>query len=105
MASAKIVLNSAVDMAGADRGNMRCFEATGCGALMVSDIGNYPPGFVDNETMILYETEQEAVAVIENALEDAQLSRRVAVQGHEMISSRYSKTQQWADFKALVDRL
>ena len=105
MAKAKIVLNSAVDMAGADRGNMRCFEATGCGALMVSDIGNYPPGFVDNQTMMLYQTEDQAAAVINNALQDEQFSRKVAVQGHEMIRNRYSKSQQWADFKDLVDRL
>ena len=38
----KIVLNGAIDMAGRDRGNMRCFEAMGCGALLVSDAGNYP---------------------------------------------------------------
>jgi hypothetical protein len=40
----KIVLNGAIDIAGADRGNMRCFEAIGCGALLVSDEGNYPEG-------------------------------------------------------------
>jgi hypothetical protein len=32
--SSKIVLNGAIDMAGTDRGNMRCFEAMGCGALL-----------------------------------------------------------------------
>src|SRR6202035_4082382 len=38
----KIVLNGAIDMAGTDRGNMRCFEAMGCGALLISDAGSYP---------------------------------------------------------------
>ena len=32
----KIVLNGAIDMAGEDRGNMRCFEAMGCGALLLT---------------------------------------------------------------------
>ena len=45
--TSKIVLNGAIDMAGQDRGNMRCFEAMGCGALLVSDDGHYPRG---NET-------------------------------------------------------
>jgi hypothetical protein len=42
--SSKIVRSGAIDMAGADRGNMRCFEAMGCGALLLSDEGNYPEG-------------------------------------------------------------
>jgi glycosyl transferase family 1 len=105
MASAKIVLNGAVDMAGVDRGNMRCFEATGCGALMVSDKGDYPPGFVDHETMMLYETESEAVAVIEDALADPARSRRIAAQAHQMIGTHYSKTTQWKDFTALLGRV
>ncbi len=33
LSRAKIVLNAAIDMAGEDRGNMRCFEAMGSGAL------------------------------------------------------------------------
>jgi hypothetical protein len=40
----KIVLNGVIDMVGRDRGNMRCFEAMGCGALLLSDEGNYPKG-------------------------------------------------------------
>lgn len=44
--NSKIVLNGAIDMAGRDRGNMRCFEAMGCGALLVSDAGNYPEGMI-----------------------------------------------------------
>ena len=31
LSAAKIVLNGAIDMAGEDRGNMRCFEALGSG--------------------------------------------------------------------------
>ena len=103
--NAKIVLNCAVDMAGADRGNMRCFETTGCGALMVSDIGNYPSGFVDKKTMMLYESEDEAIAVIEDALENTERSRQIAVQAHQMVGTEYSKTKQWKDFNDLLGRL
>lgn len=105
VASSKIVLNGAVDMAGADRGNMRCFEATGCGALMVSDDGNYPPGFTDKMTMRIYRADHEAIAVIEDALRNVEQSRRIAVQGHQMVATRYSKARQWQDFNNLVSRL
>jgi hypothetical protein len=30
---------------------MRCFEAIGCGALLVSDAGCYPDGMKPDETM------------------------------------------------------
>jgi hypothetical protein len=55
ISKAKIVLNGAVDMAGTDRGNMRCFEAMGCGSLMVSDQGRYPEAMQNGMTMLLYE--------------------------------------------------
>ena len=48
------MLNGAIDMAGPDRGNMRCFEAMGCGALLVSDVGNYPVGMEAGVTMETY---------------------------------------------------
>jgi glycosyl transferase family 1 len=105
IASAKVVLNSAVDMAGADRGNMRCFEATGCGALMVSDSGNYPQGFADMETMMVFETDEKATAVIEDALQNGERSRQIAAQAHRMVAGQYNKDRQWNDFKNLVDRL
>jgi len=105
IASARIVLNSAVDMAGSDRGNMRCFEATGCGALMVSDSGNYPPGFADMETMMVFGTDDRATAVIEDALQNCERSSQIAVRAHRMVASQYNKDRQWNDFKNLVDRL
>ena len=46
-------------MAGGDRGNMRCFEATGCGAVLLTDSGSYPEGFVDGETMLTYSSPDE----------------------------------------------
>jgi hypothetical protein len=105
MASAKIVLNGAVDMAGADRGNMRCFEATGCGALMISDAGTYPPGFIDQKTMMLYESGDQAAAVIAHALSDAEASRQIAQNAHKMVSTVYSKATQWEAFNSLLGDL
>lgn len=102
MASAKIVLNGAIDMAGEDRGNMRCFEALGCGALMVSDDGRYPAGFVDAETMLKYLKVEEAVAVICKTLEDWPRGKEIADRGHDMIRSQYSKAVQWEMFQGLV---
>jgi hypothetical protein len=101
----KIVLNGAVDMAGSDRGNMRCFEAMGCGALMVSDQGSYPDGMENGTTMLLYADAREAVERIEAALKDAPFSSAIAVHGQEMVKMQYSKARQWGDFVGLVASL
>ncbi len=102
MSRAKIVLNGAIDMAGEDRGNMRCFEALGCGALMVSDHGRYPDGFVDGETMLAYRNAGEAAERTASILENWEQGRTIAARGGEMVRSRYSKAVQWKMFQELL---
>lgn len=102
LSQAKIVLNGAVDMAGGDRGNMRCWEAMGCGALLLSDTGRYPDGMVPGETMQTYEDANVVHEPILALLADAERLAHLASSGHRMIRRRYSKGQQWEAFKALV---
>ena len=105
ISTAKIVLNGAVDMAGTDRGNMRCYEAMGCGALMVSDEGSYPEGMQNGETMWLYESDSDAKTIIRNALVHLDESRAIALKGRKMISDLYGKAKQWNAFVAIVASL
>ncbi len=102
--NAKIVLNGAIDMAGDERGNMRCFEATGCGAALVTDAGKYPPGFVDDSTMCTYTSADDVVRVLRVLLEDQGRLQRIRTCGFAEMSSRYSKAAQWRDFMNLIDR-
>jgi hypothetical protein len=103
LSAAKIVLNGSIDMAGADRGNMRCFEALGSESLLLSDAGNYPEGMEDGRTIMTYNSPEQAVRQIKSLLEEASEERLgVARAGHEMVSTRYSKQAQWKRFEALV---
>lgn len=102
LASARIVINCAIDMAGAGRGNMRCFEAMGAGSLLVSDAGDYPPGMVENETLLTYASPEEVGLRIRQALEADGATREIAARGRGMISSRYSKAEQMRRFTELV---
>jgi glycosyltransferase involved in cell wall biosynthesis len=102
LSAAKIVLNGSIDMAGADRGNMRCFEALGSGSLLLSDEGNYPEGMKDNETIATYNSPEQAVRKIRALLEEPEERLRVARAGHEMVSTCYSREIQWKRFEALV---
>ena len=101
LSSARIVVNGAIDMAGNDRGNMRCFEALGCGALLVSDSGTYPDGMVAGKTILTYDSPLDAVRVIEEALASPARSTRVADRGHGMVTDIYSKSRQWHLFQQL----
>jgi hypothetical protein len=100
---AKIVLNGAVDAAGSDRGNMRCFEAMGCGAVMVSDTGNYPPGLTNGRTIRTYARAAEARAVVLELLSNEANRQRIALDGLRTMRGEYSKEAQWKQFVALVD--
>ena len=102
LSQAKIVLNGAIDMAGADRGNMRCFEAMGCGAVLLSDEGNYPDGMLPDHTMKTWTSPLDAVKQVESLLGDAAASARLARAGHDMVTHEYSKSRQWQRFVDLA---
>ncbi len=102
LSQAKIVLNGAIDMAGPDRGNMRCWEAMGCGALLLSDAGVYPQGMTDGKTTVIYRNPEDAVAAVERALAEREERLCLAAAGNEMIRTRYSKDRQWARFQELL---
>lgn len=100
--NAKIVINGAIDMAGPDRGNMRCWEALGCEALMLSDTGNYPPHMEDGVTMCTYEDTDDMVSKVTRLLEDERRRKSIAEAGSAMLAQKYSKAQQWKDFCELL---
>jgi Glycosyl transferases group 1 len=102
LSRAKIVLNGAVDMAGPDRGNMRCWEAMGCGALLLSDSGLYPDGMSTGKTMQTYGSSGEAVELIERHLATPHKAAQLALAGTAMLRKDYSKSVQWQKFQQLV---
>jgi hypothetical protein len=104
LGSAKIVLNvnGGYDVVGRERGNMRCWEALGAGALMVSDEGDYPEGMVAGEMFRTFRSLDEVVGVVKEALGDLAGSAAMARKGHALVRDRYSKDRQWKDFVALL---
>jgi glycosyltransferase involved in cell wall biosynthesis len=102
IAKSKIVLNGTIDMSGADRGNIRCFEAMGCRSLLLSDEGVYPDGMVGGETLVTYQSSADVVAKLEELLQGPSVMNGIADAGYQMVSNQYSKGRQWADFQLLV---
>lgn len=103
LSSARIVVNGAIDMAGDERGNMRVWEALGCGAAMVSDEGRYPEGIAAGRDFLSYATPEEAVAQVRALHTDPAQCAALAHAGHATIASRYSKARQWQRFLEIVE--
>jgi hypothetical protein len=99
---AKIVINGAIDMAGPDRGNMRCFEAMGCGALLLSDEGLYPHGMIPGLNFMTWKNSMDAMRCIRELLADDSKRKTLAGEGYSMISNIYSKQRQWEKFQRLA---
>ena len=102
LSQAKIALNAAVDMAGDERGNMRCFESMGCGSLLLSDAGRYPRGMQPGRTLLTFSDADDAVRQAEALLQDEPAAREgIARAGFQAISTEYSRDRQWQAFLAL----
>jgi hypothetical protein len=100
--SSRIVINAAIDMAQDFRGNMRCWEAMGCGALMLSDEGIYPPGMKAGRDFEVYRDPADATRKIERILNEYDRWRAMADQGLATMQATYSKAAQWRAFNELV---
>ena len=102
VASAKIVVNGAIDMAGQDRGNMRVWETTGCRAALVSDRGNYPPGMEDGNHFRTYGSAEDLRGILVEMAADESATGQLAANGNAMIRSLYGKDAQWKRFVDLA---
>lgn len=104
LGSSKMVLNGAIDMAGTDRGNMRCFEAMGCGALLLSDAGSYPDAMKAGLTMEVYASPEQATKIVSKCLDCWPGPAEMAERGRREMSAAYGKAAQWEHFVDLVAR-
>ncbi len=77
----------------------------GCGALLVTDEGNYPAGMADGSTMLTYRSTEDAKRTIKKALEDWSSAAKIAASGYVEVSKTYNKDRQWRDFLDVVERL
>lgn len=98
----KIVVNGAIDIAGRDRGNMRIWEALGCGTTLVSDSGNYPDGIEEGRHYVGYDDANQVPALLLTLVDDAKRRQTLADEGRAMIRSHYSKDAQWQRFQEIV---
>lgn len=105
LGSSKIIFNAGVDFSENYKVNMRNFEALGCGAHMISDVGVYPENFEMNKHFSTYNNMEECFIKIKELLSNDTLRQSVAEEGHQMIKEKYSKEKQWQAFQKIVESL
>jgi hypothetical protein len=101
----KILLNPATSIAGDIRGNIRCWEALGCGACMLGSAGHYPEGFEAGVNFESFSSDTDLVKKIKALLADDTRRKSMSEAGADMMKRVWSKERQWQDFQALVEKL
>lgn len=98
----KLVINAAIDLAENYRGNMRCFEALGCGCAMLSDEGVYPDGLTPGTHFATFKDPDDAISRTEALLGAPTELQRLATAGRTFVEEDFSKERQWLIFQKLV---
>lgn len=101
-ARSKIVLNAFGEIAGQYRGNMRSFEAMGCGVCMLSEAGIYPPHIEPGVHLETFCDEKEMLRQVERLLSEPQRARETGRRASANLHAHYSKADQWRAFQELV---
>jgi len=102
----KITLNSHIDMAGREAGNMRLFEATGVGAYLLTDYkDNLPTLFEPDREVAVWRSVDDCLAAIERALGDAQSRAAIAAAGQARTMAQHTYRHRAAEILGFVAQI
>lgn len=105
LSQSKLVFNAGVDFSKEYKVNMRNLEVLGCGAHMLSDEGVYPANFKAGKNFSTYKNMPDFFKRLEYLLDHKEERLNIAKAGHQMVTTHYTKEQQWQQFKDLVASL
>ncbi|MFA5879134.1 MAG: glycosyltransferase [Candidatus Margulisiibacteriota bacterium] len=98
LANTKIGLNSHIDISGCCAGNIRLFEVTGMGTLLLTDKKeNMKDLFVEGKEVVLYESFDDAMEKIKWLLDNPQKMKEIALAGQKktLAEHNYQKRVQF----------
>jgi spore maturation protein CgeB len=106
LSRSRITINHHIDLAAGFCNNMRLYEATGCGALMIVDKGrNLAELFAPEREVVTYVSNDECVAAVERMLSDDAARTDIAAAGQRRTLSEHSYTQRTASLLSLFSNL
>jgi len=91
LANSKITINSHIDAAGSQAGNMRLYEATGVGTCLVTDWKeNLSDIFEIDYEVVAYRNPEECVEKVKYLLENEDTRKQIAEKGQKKTLIKYS---------------
>jgi len=101
-----ITLNSHIDMAGSEAGNMRLFEATGVGAFLLTDFkDNLNTLFEPDDEVATWRSIDDCLATIASADVDDDIRAGIAVAGQARTMAHHTYRHRAAEILGFVEKL
>ena len=102
----KITLNSHIDMAGREAGNMRLFEATGVGAFLLTDFkDNLATLFAPDREVAVWRSVGDGVAAIGRAIDDGDHRAMIARAGQARTLAQHTYRHRAAEILGFVAQI
>jgi spore maturation protein CgeB len=102
----RITLNSHIDLAGREAGNMRLFEATGVGAFLLTDFkDNLGTLFAPDREVAVWRSIDECVKVIDHHLGDDRSRAEIAHAGHARTMAEHTYRHRTAEMLSFIDAM
>ena len=102
----KVTLNSHIDMAGREAGNMRLFEATGVGAYLLTDYkDNLYTLFKPDLEVAIWRSVGDCLAAIDRALGDAEGRAAIAAAGQARTMAQHTYRHRAAEILGFVGQI
>ena len=103
--SSKVTLNQHIDVAGSYANNLRLFEATGVGTLLVTDWKeNLHEMFEPDKEVVAYRTAEECASLVDYYLENEHEREAVAKAGQQRTLKNHTYENRARELIALVQR-
>jgi spore maturation protein CgeB len=105
LARSRIVVNRHIDVAEGHANNMRLYEATGSGALLLTDPGrNLGELFEPGAEVVVYDGADDLVAKLRRLLEHDDERRRIAAAGQARTLSEHTYERRMGELADLLER-
>jgi len=106
LSQSRVTINQHIDLADGYSNNMRLYEATGCGALMIVDKGrNLSDIFEPDRDVITYSSIDECVAAVRRMLSDEAACAEIAAAGQRRTLSEHTYARRTVELAGLLQRL
>jgi len=105
MARSYITINCNIDTVRPYVGNMRLYEATGCGALTLTDDGANLGELFEDDEVLKYKNPEEAVALVHYYMENKEEGKAIATKGQKRTLADHTYDQRMEFVAEILEKM